>query len=1581
MISAFLVNDDSFRIGGLVSGSTYTVRVTENSTGCSRLKEATLGEGSSAASLTPRLSELVVTDILSCDPGVLTTIDASRILPNTDAISVGNLNVSFEDFDILSANNQVQVFVDGTIKNFNQEDINGWSTTATDQLIELWHNSNPVNGSTHDAFHGNQFAEINANVTAALYFDLATIPEALFNWSFAHKGRDGTDVISVNIGEPGSEISQGTFSTGNTAWKIYEGTYLIPEGQNLTRFQFEAVSTATGDQSIGNFVDTISFVLFPYRFELYRGTSTSGTPDFSNTSGIFKDLNDGDYTLVIYDNLTGCEGAIIPITIERLDGSPVLAISSIIHDDNCDTGTGTVTATSSTVQGEPSSYTYQLFDGHSFATQIGPDVTITDGPTGNVFTSLEFGDYRVNVINGDLLCNSFEDIVVNDVTITPTFSSTRTVNDNTSCDPMNTNGFLSVSINGGGAATNYDFSWYDGNNTGAPELAGGVGVQSQSGLDAGFYTVVAEHNTTGCETVPLTFEINDRPFIPNVIFTEEALQTYCESGNGELSATIDNNPDLPPGAAPSTVGFSFQWQLDGTNLQDGVEAANGSVPSGSQIPNVSGLIADEYTLAVTHDRTNCQATESFILNESIDYPVLSEDLNIPNTTCDPTAYNGSITVKVALGTDPEVADLSAYEFTWYNGSGAAKTLNTSSTNQTLSGIDEGEYSVTVQAPNNCTSDTVVFNITDNLPVISPVPTNLGNNTVCDPDNNGPPFPDSNGTITFTPGSTSGNPTDGYRFALTTSTGTAIDNTGVTPGFTDVRYNITAAATTPVPVTGLSADNYIMTIFNEDNECFVEHPFSIGDEFTRPSIDPALIVITPNSTCDNDNFNGRADASPAGVVSDGSGNYRFEWTTATAPTTVIDDDNILDNDAGTGIGVEDGIYILTVIDDETGCVSVAVNVTIGDGRPPIMLTPTILSDNFSCDIANPNGSAKVSVTGGNIGHTFEWHVGTSAFGPIIDADSLIKDQLHGTYTVKVTNNTTTCFETAQVTISEFTPTLTITTVGTGQNTCPPNGSAEVTETITFDPPAPPPIGFTAPGTFTYEWYFGAGTTTLLEEGIDPGNGSSPTDVNTGTVTGLAPGQYSVVATDRQTGCVSNLEIEEIDDLVTSNAPTIVFNNDLIPSNCAAENGRITATIQALNGLGNDFMFEWFEGAQGFAGMYSTGSGNELNNGDLLVANPTGNTVIITQTPGGVGATATLDRVVSGLYTLVMIDRNSGCRYQLLHELGFNGQQTTTTLTTEHVDECADNGVARVGLSDNLIIDVTVTAGVEFTIKEEYTTPGGAMGVINAVNATGTELQLSVTAGTLAVGADITGNSSGTTATIDAVRSDGYTAGEVDDITQYILYLYAGNGVPADRSMPFTHGGVVFPLRYTASTGNIQDGNGDLLPVPGGMPGMGAILTPGESAEFPGLPAGPYIAIAREIPNPAFNPMSTDQCWTEASTDEEIFDLAHDPIIVNSTNTPNTNCDVVGPPANGNGQLSITVRENPAENLNPAPLQQPDGYRFTWTEGTAGARGTTVHTEDLMNETETSTTMPNLVPGNYTVAIQRLGGCYGRNAYRL
>ncbi|WP_030457122.1 hypothetical protein [Herbidospora cretacea] len=111
----------------------------------------------------------------------------------------------------------------------------GWHTIATNRLVEFWRTGYTAVPSAD----GQRFAELNANPAATLYQDMPTVPGIRMTWSLFHRGLLGTDVMRVLIDAPGATVAQTPtgasspdMADGNTAWRGYSGTYVVPAGNN-----------------------------------------------------------------------------------------------------------------------------------------------------------------------------------------------------------------------------------------------------------------------------------------------------------------------------------------------------------------------------------------------------------------------------------------------------------------------------------------------------------------------------------------------------------------------------------------------------------------------------------------------------------------------------------------------------------------------------------------------------------------------------------------------------------------------------------------------------------------------------------------------------------------------------------------------------------------------------------------------------------------------------------------------------------------------------------------------------------------------------------------------------------------------------------------------------------------------------------------------------------------------------------------------------------------------------------------------------------------------------------------------------
>ena len=159
-------------------------------------------------------------------------------------------NTDFEDNQIVNPGNYIII---------NQDSVPCWETTASDSKIEVWGDG----FMGFDAYSGNQFIELNANMRSTLFQDFEIIPGSSALISFAHRGRNSSadDIMEVEIGPIGGPYTNlGSFSDGTDAWGYYSLEYLFPDdlGINYT-IRFKSLIPAS-PTSEGNFLDDINVV-------------------------------------------------------------------------------------------------------------------------------------------------------------------------------------------------------------------------------------------------------------------------------------------------------------------------------------------------------------------------------------------------------------------------------------------------------------------------------------------------------------------------------------------------------------------------------------------------------------------------------------------------------------------------------------------------------------------------------------------------------------------------------------------------------------------------------------------------------------------------------------------------------------------------------------------------------------------------------------------------------------------------------------------------------------------------------------------------------------------------------------------------------------------------------------------------------------------------------------------------------------------------------------------------------------------------------------------------------------------------
>jgi hypothetical protein len=166
----------------------------------------------------------------------------------------------------------------------------GYISPGTVPLIEIWTTGfNGASTATTPTSAGNQFAELNAEQNSELYQNMCLIKDETITFSFLHRGRSSpttADVANFLIGlntDPTPTIF-GTFSTTNNGtvtiqpvaqngatiptvsnnnagngWVRYQGTVPYTGASGNKPVGFAAVSTASGSNAAGNFLDEVQF--------------------------------------------------------------------------------------------------------------------------------------------------------------------------------------------------------------------------------------------------------------------------------------------------------------------------------------------------------------------------------------------------------------------------------------------------------------------------------------------------------------------------------------------------------------------------------------------------------------------------------------------------------------------------------------------------------------------------------------------------------------------------------------------------------------------------------------------------------------------------------------------------------------------------------------------------------------------------------------------------------------------------------------------------------------------------------------------------------------------------------------------------------------------------------------------------------------------------------------------------------------------------------------------------------------------------------------------------------------------------
>lgn len=512
-----------------------------------------------------------------------------------------------------------------------------------------------------------------------------------------------------------------------------------------------------------------------------------------------------------------------------------------------------------------------------------------------------------------------------------------------------------VTASATGGTTPYTYEWNPGAVTG-PAL---------SNVVAGSYTVTVT-DAGGC-TATNSIILTEPAAISLATASTDATCFGAANGTASVSAT------------GGTGSYTFSWSNSVMN------------------DTITGLSEGTYNVLVT-DSNGCTNTTSVIINAP-------DSIVLTMTGVNPLCFgntNGSASVSVTGGTAP-------YAYSW----------NTTSVNDTITGLGAGQYIVIVTDVNLCTA-------TDTVDLIDPAQlttvmtkvdvlcfggatgqaaaTNVAGGTA--------PYTFSWNTVPVQTNDTAtGLVAGNYTVTITDASGCSInDNIQITEpaqavtvqatavgvscsgasdglatavavgGTGGITYVWTPTGSSANPLTGIAAGTYTITA-TDANGCIATD--------TTVVTSPSAITAIPgsvNSGC------GVATGEASVVPTGGTGAYTFNWTGFPAVTGAV-----LSN-------VPEGSYTVTIT-DANGC-SASVTVPVGEDAGPIAsFTPSVTEGVLPLAVTFSNTSTNASV--------YSWSFGNGNSETTFNAAQTYNEE--GDYLVILTATSGGCSDTASATI--------------------------------------------------------------------------------------------------------------------------------------------------------------------------------------------------------------------------------------------------------------------------------------------------------------------------------------------------------------------------------------------------------------------------------------------------------------------------------------------------------------------------------------------------------------------------------------
>ena len=810
-------------------------------------------------------------------------------------------------------------------------------TAAPSGIVQIINEPDPINITIND-FELNCFGDSDGVVSGTITG--GTAPYIIINDQTAESQTVSFDGGTFNF----SSLVAGNYTFSITDAEISSGDTgcTATASADVTEPTMLAATASTSDSlCFGSDDGTIAVTPIggtaPYTFS-WIASDGGLIPTGQETSGLLSSLAAGDYQVTVLDD-NGCQYNETYTISEPAQLN--LGLASFI-DVSCNGGNdGSLTAQ---VSGGTPGYTFSLN-----GTTLTPN-----NINGNLYTfsGLSAAAYSLTVTDTNSCASIITEV---DQTISEPQAIVHTINDFALACFNDANGVIDGTISGGTAPytiTN-DISGASVNvNTDG-------GSFSFSGLIAGNYTfsITDANSATGDAGCASTASATVSQ--PTQLTATASLNNVTCFNNSDGSILLN-----PTGG---TGPYYFAWTTSTGTIQAGEETT----------ASLTGLPPGIYDVTISDDN-GCEINQSYSIIEpnllQISPTVSSFDSGSGSTiniSCNGNS-DGFINITPSGGTGP-------FTYQWSASNGGVVPAGQTS-NQNLTGLIAGDYTLTLTDDNNCST-------TANLSLIAP--RILDGTAIVTQDN--PCFDSSLGAIQ-----------------------TTIDNSGSVDGIT-YTYELTGAnipsgytaseATTQLTqqFENLPAGSYTVTVTDGNNCSFTSAIQAI--------VQPSAPITATATTTDFNGFNiscfGEIDADLSISVSggtpfiDGSGNpyYTYQWTSPSASPILAGQET---TNSLSGIGV--GRYQV-VITDGTGSCTLTEIYTITQPDDIVLTGTTSNYNGFEVSgFGLADGSIDLTVLGGIDSQAYDY-LWSTADGVIPTGQETLEDPsglTAGTYTVVVTD---------------------------------------------------------------------------------------------------------------------------------------------------------------------------------------------------------------------------------------------------------------------------------------------------------------------------------------------------------------------------------------------------------------------------------------------------------------------------------------------------------------------------------------------------------------------------------------------------